>query len=179
MSAARPGWVEYGLMVADTVSARADCTRRKVGAVLMASDHSIVGTGYNGSGPGGPSCLKGQCPRGVATQEEAPGYDAPGVRAGTDTASSYDIGPGSCIALHAEQNVLLRASWDQMKYSTLFVTCKPCPGCMRMLAGTPLKGVYWRDPEGRHGTIGHARITNGRFLDYATFGGENNVPKEP
>jgi len=134
--APRPTWDQYGLALAETVATRADCSRRKVGAVIMRPDHSIVATGYNGAPAKQGSCLKGDCPRGRASTEEVPGYDQPG-------ASSYDIGAGTCIALHAEQNALLRASWDEMQDSVLYVTCEPCGGCMRMVLGTPLRAVVW------------------------------------
>ena len=126
---ARPTWDEWGLALAETVALRADCSRRQVGAVLMTSDHSIVSTGYNGAAPGHPGCLSsGACPRG--TSDVLPG-------------TSYDTGPGSCIALHAEQNALLRASWSDMLGSTMYVTDKPCEGCWRMLSGTPIACVVW------------------------------------
>lgn len=144
--APRPTWNQYGLALAETVASRADCSRRKVGAVIMRPDHSIVATGYNGAPSDAGSCLKGDCPRGRASTEEVPGYDSPGVAEGTVQPSSYDIGPGSCIALHAEQNALLRASWDEMQDSVLYVTCKPCDGCLRMILGTPLRAVVW--PQG-------------------------------
>lgn len=127
----RPSWDEWGLILAAAVATRADCTRRKVGAVLMRPDHAVVATGYNGSPPGGPSCLAGQCPRGTKSLEEV----APG--------SSYDTGPGTCIALHAEQNALLRASWDEMVNSTLYITDVPCDACSRMIAGTPIARIVW------------------------------------
>lgn len=132
----RPTWDEWGLALAKTVATRADCTRRQVGAVLMTPDHSIVSTGYNGAAPGRPGCLSdGACPRGqMSVQDVAPG-------------SSYDTGAGSCIALHAEQNALLRATWDEMFGSTLYVTDEPCGGCWRMIEGTPISVVQW--PGGR------------------------------
>lgn len=56
---------EYGLLVAQAVAGRADCTRRQVGAVIIAADGSIVSTGYNGLASGLPGCLTaGACPRG-------------------------------------------------------------------------------------------------------------------
>ena len=84
----RPTWTAYGLAMADTAALRADCTRRKVGAVVMRPDGSIVSTGYNGAPSKQGSCLGGDCPRGRASLDEVPGYDQPG-------ASSYDIGPWS------------------------------------------------------------------------------------
>lgn len=125
----RPTWDEWGLALAKTVALRADCSRRQVGAVLMTPDHSIVSTGYNGAPPGHPGCLtSGACPRGVS--DVLPG-------------SSYDTGAGSCIALHAEQNALLRATWEDMFGSTLYITDEPCDGCWRMIAGTPIAWAQW------------------------------------
>ena len=129
----RPTWDEWGLALAATVATRADCTRRQVGAVLMDGGHRIVATGYNGAPAGEKGCLTaGACPRG---RSDVPGYDDP--RGG----SSYDIGPGACIALHAEQNVIIRASHDEMLGATLYVTHEPCPGCFRMLMGTPIQRI--------------------------------------
>lgn len=122
----RPTWDQWGVELARAVSLRADCSRRQVGAVLMRPDHTIVATGYNGAPSGRPGCLEGACPRGHSNV-------TPG--------SSYDTGAGACIALHAEQNALLRASWDQMVGSTMYVTDEPCDGCFRMITGTPISRI--------------------------------------
>lgn len=127
----RPSWDEYGLEVARTAALRADCTRRKVGAALMLPDHSIVVSGYNGGPSKGPSCLAGECPRGRLTHAELPA-DSP-----------YDTGGGKCVALHAEWNVLLRATWEQMKGSTLYITEEPCHICQTIIAGTPIARVVY------------------------------------
>lgn len=132
----RPKWDSYFLEISKAVALRADCTRRQVGAVIVRPDRTIVATGYNGSPAGGPSCLLGECPRGrMSTDEVAPG-------------SSYDTGAGACVALHAEQNALLRASWDEMQGSTLYCTDKPCGGCMRMILGTPIRRIVWPEAGG-------------------------------
>lgn len=140
----RPTWDEWGLALAAAVATRADCTRRQVGAVIMTPDHSIVSTGYNGAPPGHPGCLTaGACPRGQANREDVPGYADPRVVSGEVAPSSYDIGPGACIALHAEQNALLRASRADMVGSTLYITNEPCGGCWRMISGTPIARIIW------------------------------------
>lgn len=113
----RPGWDQYFLTVAHAVATRADCRRLHVGAVIVDPSHRIIATGYNGSPPGHPSCLAGACPRAHTTV-------APG--------SSYDTGPGSCIAVHAEANALLYAH-TSVAGATLYVTHQPCGGCQRLI----------------------------------------------
>lgn len=130
-SPGRPDWDTYGIQLAETVAARADCTRRQVGAVLMAPDHSIVATGYNGGPSKGFSCLQGECPRGRLSHDELPA-DSP-----------YDTGGGSCVALHAEWNVLIRASWAQMVDATLYVTEEPCHICKVLISGTKIARVVF------------------------------------
>lgn len=132
----RISWDAYGLEMAKTAALRADCTRRKVGAALMAPDHSVAPTGYNGGPSKGPSCLAGECPRGRLTSAEL----APN--------SAYDSGNGTCVALHAEWNVLLRASWTQMMGATLYITEEPCHLCRVLIAGTHISRVVW--PEGEY-----------------------------
>lgn len=58
----RPDWDTYFLGVAQSISARADCRRRTVGAVIVSQDHRVLSTGYNGAPPGRPGCLAGACP---------------------------------------------------------------------------------------------------------------------
>jgi dCMP deaminase len=127
----RPDWPEYFLSIARVVATRADCTRRQVGAVLVKGNR-IFATGYNGAPSGDPGCLTdGACPRGNS--------DVP-------PRSSYDTGPGSCVALHAEQNAIIYSSRDQSQGATLYCTDYPCDGCMRMIRGAGILKVV--TPEG-------------------------------
>lgn len=130
MTDPRPDWDTYYLQIARAVSARADCTRRKVGAIIVKGDR-IVSTGYNGAAAGRPGCLTaGACPRGrLSVHEVAPG-------------SSYDTGSGACIALHAEQNAILRAGLDA-RGATLYVTYTPCDGCSRLIEGVGISRVVF------------------------------------
>ncbi|ARO12585.1 deoxycytidylate deaminase [Propionibacterium freudenreichii] len=130
-----PSWDEYFLGITQAVAARAKCTRRRVGAVLVGPDHRIIATGYNGAAPGRPDCLEGACPRGRLSYDEIPGlgdYDRPGT-------------PGFCIAIHAEMNALLFATRDT-KGATAFITDEPCPGCRKALAAAGIVRAVW--PEG-------------------------------
>lgn len=118
----RPSFDEYFLGIAQAVAARADCTRRQVGAVLVKDNH-VIGTGYNGAPSGEPGCLTaGACPRGQQSKDAV----APG--------SSYDTGAGSCVALHAEQNAVLHAVRSP-RGASIYITDEPCDGCARFLRG--------------------------------------------
>lgn len=149
----RPDWQDYFLALAKAVALRADCSRRQVGCVVVDSDNRVCSTGYNGSPPGGPSCLAGQCPRGkhYRVYEGPNGPDAFCCKCGNDwpcpisvdPGSSYDTGPGACVAVHAEANALLYADYHRLKGASVYITDEPCGGCRKLLDAMPLKAVYW------------------------------------
>ena len=56
----RPGWDEYFMQIARTVSTRATCPRASVGCVLMRA-HRILTTGYNGAPRGVAHCTEVGC----------------------------------------------------------------------------------------------------------------------
>lgn len=122
MNTLRPDWDLYFLGIAEAVAERADCTRRKVGAVIV-KDHRIVSTGYNGAPAGQRGCIDGSCPRGLMSLADVP------------AGSSYDTGPGSCIAVHAEANAIIYGDYDRMHGATIYVTDSPCDGCQRLIDG--------------------------------------------
>lgn len=164
----RPSWVDYFLGIADAVAVRADCTRRKVGAVVVdGKTKHLISSGYNGAAPGKPGCLSnGACPRGKHYKSMNYGTLDYGYHCGgcstmlktvpwpcefaVTPSSSYDTGAGSCIALHAEQNALLRAG-QQARGNWLFCTDKPCDGCMRLIEGAGITLAVW------HGGVWYAR----------------------
>lgn len=117
----RPGWDEYFLGIARAVSARGDCSRRKVGAVLVRPDRRIASTGYNGAAPGTPGCLELPCPR-VTRATICPGYS-------------------DCRAVHAEANALLYASKNDCEGATLYITDPPCDGCLKLIRGAGIARV--------------------------------------
>lgn len=132
MADTRPDWDAYFIGIAFAVAVRADCTRRQVGAVIVDPQHRIVATGYNGAASGQPGCLTaGACPRGTMSLEEVL------------PRSSYDTGAGSCIAVHAEANVLLYADGMRSRGSVLYCTDKPCDGCQRLIDGAGIARVVW------------------------------------
>lgn len=114
----RPDWNTYFLGIAEAVAQRADCTRSKVGAVLVNARNEIRGTGYNGSPAGLPGCLTdGACPRGRLSYDE--------VLADSDYSN--------CVADHAERNALRHSRPEDLKGATLYVTRPPCPSCTTLI----------------------------------------------
>lgn len=158
MQDSRPSWNDYFLGIADSVAVRADCTRRKVGAVIVDSKTKhIISTGYNGAAPGEPGCLSAAaCPRGRHYKVEVRAgeykYFTGEYKCACDNiwpcsvaakpGSSYDTGVNSCIAIHAEANSLLRAG-QQANGNWLFCTDKPCDGCMRLIKGAGIHLIVW------------------------------------
>lgn len=136
----RPSWDEYFIGVTVAVSARGDCIRSKVGAVLVEdSTHRIISAGYNGSLPGGPSCLAGECPRCLS--------DVP-------SGSNYE----GCIEVHAERNCMDYANrygcCHNTEYRngytihwwyghTLYLTREPCSSCWPFLLDQHVPRVVW------------------------------------
>src|SRR5580658_4772280 len=128
---ARPGFDDWALLMAAAASVRGDCTRKQVGAVILDSRNRVVITGYNGAPPGGPSCLAGQCPRGQhykTTRRDASSAAmcACGRRwpcpLAVEPGSSYDSGPGLCIAIHAEMNAIIYADPARLPGATIYIT---------------------------------------------------------
>lgn len=141
-----------------------DCTRRKVGALIVVNKR-FVGLGYNGTRPGEDGCLDGACPRGrhynagrprdaeervlspfpycaCGSAWPCPDAVAPG--------SSYDTGPGACIASHAETNAVADAQQrgaGRIAGGVMYVSCEPCDGCVRHIRNTTdIEAIIW--PEG-------------------------------
>lgn len=126
----RPGWDEYFLNICKAVAQRADCRRAQHGCVIV-KDNRIVSTGYNGSPSGGASCLNGECPRGLLSNEEC------------RSLSSYE----NCISLHAEQNAIAYSNRSDTAGATLFVTGKQCDMCRKLAMAAGIIRVVWPNGE--------------------------------
>lgn len=155
----RPDFIEWAFGIADAVAKRGDCTRRQVGAVILDANFWPVAVGYNGSYPGGPSCLKGECPRGRHYPKPVEHPEKPLLacacgeiwpcREAVPAGSSYDTGPGACHSVHAELNARLHVvDATRMEGGSLVVTAEPCDGCLKILRSTPILQIYWRAANG-------------------------------
>ncbi|MCH8274961.1 MAG: dCMP deaminase family protein [Armatimonadetes bacterium] len=112
----RPSWDIYFMEIAKTVSTRATCRRRSVGAVIV-RDRRILTTGYNGAPRGVPHCEEYGC----------------------------DITERCQLAAHAEQNAIAQAALNGVSCedATLYVTCQPCTGCAKMLINAGIRRVVY------------------------------------
>lgn len=125
----RPGWDAYYLGIAHAVSARGECVRRRVGAIIVRGQ-SVLATGYNGYPAGKESCLTGSCPRATS-----------GAIAGTGYAET------GCRAIHAEANAIIRAGREACIGSTIYITDKPCDMCWPLLQAASIKNAVWGSPD--------------------------------
>jgi len=141
-SPVRPDWDDYFLGIAQAVAARGECTRSRVGAVLV-RDRRIMATGYNGVAAGELSCLDGMCPR---AQNDVP------------KSTPYE-GVGYCIAHHAEDNVLADAYAREVEVlgCTIYLTKEPCERCAFVLTSLSLDVVWYDVTKGRGGATRRGR----------------------
>ena len=137
--------------IAMAVRSRANCTGRRVGAVIV-RDRRILSTGYNGTPSKMTNCEDGGCHRCARPDEYASG-------------EHYDV----CICVHAEQNALLAAArfGVAIEGCTLYTTLQPCFGCLKELLQANVREVCYLHPwESRFGAQYQAlveRIGRGHF----------------
>lgn len=142
----RPSKENYYLDIAQTVSERSTCLRRKYGAVIV-KDDSIISTGYNGSARGRINCCDcGFCKR---EKENIPHGE------------QYE----KCKSVHAEQNAIISASRAQMIDATLYLCCTNpetneivsntdcCMMCKRTILNAGIEKVIIRDTKDSYRTI--------------------------
>ena len=115
----RPAWDDYFGKIAEVVSSRATCKRRKIGVVIVDKEHHIISTGYNGSPPGLPHC---------------------------DDAGHL-MEEGHCVrTIHGEHNAVLQAAAQggtSTRGSTLYTKYVPCIHCCKyMVAAGIVRVVY-------------------------------------
>ncbi|GAB6076721.1 deoxycytidylate deaminase [Desulfurobacterium crinifex] len=123
----RPSWDEYFMSIAEMVSTRSTCLRRKVGAVLV-KDKRIISTGYNGP----PSGLKH--PDEVGCLRE---------KLGVPSGERHEL----CRGLHAEQNAIIQAALHGVstKGAILYCTHCPCSLCTKMLINAGITKVIYKE----------------------------------
>ena len=134
----RPDKINYYLDIAQTVSQRGTCLRRKFGAIIVKND-SIVSTGYAGAPRGRQNC----CDRGTCLREEM----------AIPRGERYEL----CRSVHAEANAIIAASREEMLDADLYLACTDpktgesiggttsCQMCKRMVINAGIKRVIVRE----------------------------------
>lgn len=116
----RPSLDQTFIEVAELMSKRSTCARRKVGAVIVDSNNYILSTGYNGQPTGFTHCIDQPC-----------------------AGSSCESGQGLelCEALHAEQNAIARLK-EPFNAKAIYCTTAPCIACTKLILATSINDVY-------------------------------------
>lgn len=138
--------INYYLDIADAVSERGTCLRRRYGAVIV-NDDQIVSTGYVGAPRGRKNCTDlGYCLR---TQLNIP------------RGERYEL----CRSVHAEMNAIISASRERMIGATLYLCGREmdsgeyiknsccCSLCKRLIINSGIEKVVIRDDDTNYRTI--------------------------
>ncbi len=138
----RPTKDESFMEIADAVSMRSTCLRRRYGAVIVSVDGRIVSTGYNGA----PRCRANCTDIGVCLRDQLK------IKPGTH----YEL----CRAVHAEANAIINGDPLAIVGGTLYLcgtdakTGKPtaqnspCAMCQRLILNAQIARVVLRNPDG-------------------------------
>lgn len=123
MKNARPLWNEYFMKIAQLVSTRSTCLRRKVGAVIV-RDNQILATGYNGAPKGVPHCAETGCLR---------------EKLNIPSGERHEI----CRGVHAEQNAIIQAAVNgvSIRNATIYCTHQPCSICAKMIINAEIEAI--------------------------------------
>lgn len=130
----------YYLDIAQTVSERSTCLRKRYGAIIVKND-SIISTGYNGAPRGRVNCSDlGKCFR-----------DSLNIPRG----ERYEL----CRSVHAEANAIISAAREHMLGADLYIVCTDpvsgsiisgtcsCMMCKRMVINAGISRVIVRETD--------------------------------
>jgi len=128
----------YYLDIAQTVSERSTCLRKRYGAIIVKND-SIISTGYNGAPRGRANCNEiGFCMR---------------EKLQIPRGERYEL----CRSVHSEANAIIAASRENMLDATLYMCCtdpfdghvisgiNSCMMCKRMIINAGISTVIIRE----------------------------------
>ncbi len=128
----------YYLDLAEVVSQRSTCLRRRYGAVIVKNDE-VISTGYVGAPRGRKNCSDiGEC---VRQKLQIP------------RGERYEL----CRSVHAEVNAIISASRDKMIGASLYLTglevadgsyiknASSCSMCKRTIINAGIETVYIRE----------------------------------
>lgn len=130
--------INYYLDIAQTVTERGTCLRRRFGAIIV-KDDVIVSTGYAGAPRGRKNC----CDLGFCLREQM----------NIPRGERYEL----CRSVHAEANAIISAARERMLGADLYMACidsktnelvpgtTSCQMCKRMVINAGIARVIVRD----------------------------------
>ena len=150
----------YYLDIAQTVSERGTCLRRKFGAIIV-NDDEIVSTGYAGAPRGRQNCIDlGRCLR---------------IEHNIPRGERYEM----CRSVHAEANCIISARRRDMIGATLYLVCvdpvsgevvpntTSCSMCKRLVINAGIEKVIVRETADEYSVYNVSDwIENDESLDY-------------
>lgn len=123
----RPDNDTYFMRMAELVSTRSTCLRRKVGAVVV-KEKRVLSTGYNGAPKGLRHCEEVGCVR---------------QNQNIETGTRHEL----CRGVHAEQNAVVQAAYFgiSIKDASIYTTCYPCVMCTKILLNAGIKEIIYKN----------------------------------
>ncbi len=118
--------IVLGMMkLAEEISAKSNCARRRVGAVITVGGE-VVSVGWNGVNPIYTTCIDAGCPRCIDGGEVGSGYDR-------------------CICIHAEQKAIATAAARGICVAgaSAYITLRPCFGCLTLMHESGIRRVLY------------------------------------
>lgn len=138
--------VNYYLDLAEVVSQRGTCLRRRYGAVIVKNDE-VISTGYVGAPRGRKNCTDlGECIRSKLNIPRGERYEL-------------------CRSVHAEANAIISAPRDKMLGSSMYLAgvetktgdyvknSNSCSMCKKMIINAGIETVYVRDDKDHYRTV--------------------------
>lgn len=132
-----PGFDKYYMDIAESISRRANCLGKKVGAIIVVANR-IVSTGYNGVPEGMTNCMDGGCK--VCTWKKRDSKKK--GRRRKVSGKRYD----DCICVHAEQNALMTAArvGISIEGGSVYSVYQPCFGCIKQMLQAKIRKVIFK-----------------------------------
>ena len=148
----RPSNDEYFMEMAQLVSSRSTCLRRKVGAVIV-KEKRVLSTGYNGSPKGTKHCEELGCIR---------------VKMNVPSGTRHEL----CRGVHAEQNAVTQAAYFGVSVdgATIYTTTYPCSMCAKILINAGIKEIVYSE--------GYADDLSKELLDEAQIKIREYIPEK-
>lgn len=135
--------INYYLDIAESVSERSTCLRRRFGCVIVNNDE-IVSTGYNGAPRGRKNCTElGECYR---------------EKLSVPRGERYEL----CRSVHAEQNAIISSSRKETIGADLYMVginaktgevepnSSSCMMCKRVVINAGINRVIVREPNNEY-----------------------------